>query len=142
MIGCDLFPTVLEIAAGKQAVEKSPVDGTSLVPLFENPKSDLDRKSLFWHYPHYHAGGFALPDMPSNGPYSAIRSGRWKLIERVEDGRTHLYDLATDLGEQTDVASDHAERVQEMRSELHRWYSQVDAKFLQAKGDGPQPWRP
>ncbi len=31
-----------------------------------------------------------------------------------------------------------------LRPELHRdtWYEKVDAKFLQAKEGGPEPWRP
>ena len=29
-----------------------------------------------------------------------------------------------------------------MRARLHAWYEEVDAKFLQKKDDGPEPWRP
>jgi hypothetical protein len=32
--------------------------------------------------------------------------------------------------------------VEKMRNRLHEWYKQVDAKFLQAKGDNQNPWRP
>lgn len=71
-----------------------------------------------------------------------IRMGRWKLIERFEDGTLHLYDLQEDVGERNDVAAKHPERVGEMRDKLHAWYRDVDAKFLQPRPDGPQPWRP
>ena len=33
-------------------------------------------------------------------------------------------------------------RVGAMRMRLHDWYDEVDAKFLVARPDGPQPWRP
>ena len=94
----------------------------------------LDRQSLFWHYPHYsNQGGI---------PGGAIREGDFKLVERYEDGRVHLYNLADDIGEKNDLASEHPERVAEMRGRLHAWYKSVDAKFLQPQDDGPKPWKP
>ncbi len=68
--------------------------------------------------------------------------GDWKLIERYEDGRTHLYNLRQDVGERKDLSAGHPDRVATMRGKLHAWYKQVDAKFLQRKGNGPKPWRP
>lgn len=43
-----------------------------------------------WHLPHYNNQG--------NRPAGAIREGRWKLVERYDDGRVELYDLASDPG--------------------------------------------
>ena len=109
------------------------LDGVSLAPLLLND-GPIKRKDLFWHYPHYsNQGGF---------PGGVIRSGKWKLIERYEDGRTHLFDLDTDIHERSDLAQRYPKRVKQMRARLHAWYGEVDAKFLQAKKDGPQPWRP
>ena len=69
--------------------------------------------------------------------------GDWKLIERFEDGKVHLYDLSKDIGERNDVAAKHPDRVTAMRKKLHAWYEETDAKFLQPKSpDGPRPWRP
>jgi hypothetical protein len=68
--------------------------------------------------------------------------GDWKLIERFEDGRVHLYNLVDDVAERSDVADDQPQRVDRMRTALHQWYTEVDAKFLSAKPKGPQPWRP
>ena len=39
--------------------------------------------------------------------------GDWKLIERYEDGRVHLFNLRDDVGEQNDLALKHAGRVAE-----------------------------
>ena len=94
----------------------------------------IKRKNLFWHYPHYsNQGGF---------PGGIIRSGNWKLIERFEDGRAHLFDLDKDIHERSDLAKRHPRIVKKMRMNLHNWYKEVDAKFLRAKEKGPQPWRP
>jgi arylsulfatase A-like enzyme len=132
VISTDFYPTLLELA-GLPKMPQQHLDGVSLVPLLRG-QDTLDRETLFWHYPHYsNQGGF---------PGGAIRRGKWKLIERYEDGRVHLYDLDTDPGERRDLAETQPERVAEMRDRLHRWYEQVDAKFLRPKGDGPQPWKP
>tara|TARA_R110002072_G_scaffold265452_3_gene424344 strand:+ start:3129 stop:4619 length:1491 start_codon:yes stop_codon:yes gene_type:complete len=127
----DFYPTILDLCGQSPPTEKI-VDGVSLKPLLRGEPT-LDRESLYWHYPHYsNQGGF---------PGGAIREGDWKLIERYEDGRVHLYNLQEDIGELNDVAEQNAERVAAMRNRLHRWYKEVDAKFLQPK-DGQQPWHP
>jgi arylsulfatase A-like enzyme len=127
----DFYPTLLDIANVKIA---HPIDGVSLVPLLTG-KGSIKRDTLYWHYPHYsNQGGI---------PSGAIRVGDWKLVERYEDGRAHLYDLSSDIGEQNDLASDNQERVEQMRAKLHAWYREVDARFLRPReADGPKPWSP
>jgi len=132
VISTDFYPTILDIA-GVDAKPEQHKDGKTLVPLLRGAKG-LDRDALYWHYPHYsNQGGM---------PGGAIRMGRYKLIERFEDGRVHLYDLNKDIGERVDLAEKMPEQVERMRDRLHDWYKQVGAKFLEAKGDGPKPWRP
>lgn len=133
VISTDFYPTLLDIA-GLPPQPEQHKDGVSLVPLLRGKASLPEDRSLFWHYPHYsNQGGF---------PGGAIRDGAWKLVERYEDGQVHLYNLKDDIGERNDVAQDHPDRVAAMRGKLHDWYNEVGAKFLQAKPDGPQPWRP
>ncbi|MCG8653362.1 MAG: sulfatase [Pirellulales bacterium] len=132
VVSMDFYPTLLELTR-LPARPRQHLDGHSLVPLLKGGQ-DLQRSSLYWHYPHYsNQGGF---------PGAAVRSGDWKLVERFEDGRVHLFNLAKDLGELHDVAKEHPQRVKQMRQDLHRWYGQVDAKFLRRKPGGPMPWRP
>ena len=95
IISTDFFPTLLEISRGDR--KEHPIehlDGQSLVPLLKTPSTLFDR-DLFWHYPHYHAGG--------DGPYSAVRSGQWRLIEFLENSQIELYNLENDLGEKVDL---------------------------------------
>ncbi len=130
VISIDFYPTVMELTRTKINHD---IDGVSLVSLLAGGNT-LDRKSLYWHYPHYsNQGGF---------PGGAIRSQDWKLIERFEDGKVQLFNLSDDVGERDDLADREADRVARMRGDLHAWYDAVDAKFLQAKPDGPEPWRP
>ena len=134
VISTDFYPTLLELA-GLPARPRQHLDGLSLVSLLKDPKTSLPRKSLHWHYPHYsNQGGF---------PGGAIRQGDYKLIERLEDGRVHLYNLKEDIGEKTDLAEKDPERIKSMRRDLHAWYRKVDAKFLRPKQPGgPMPWKP
>ncbi len=128
----DYYPTILEMA-GLPARPEQHKDGVSLVPILKGT-GDLDRDAIFWHYPHYsNQGGF---------PGGAIRMGNYKLIERYEDGRVHLYNLADDPGERDDLAEQLPGKVRSMRERLHAWYAKVGAKFLQPKPGGPEPWRP
>lgn len=124
----DLFPTIAS-AAGIEVQHQ--VDGIDLLPALMGDA--LSRDTLYWHYPHYsNQGGI---------PAGAIRQGDYKLIERYEDGRVQLFHLKDDLSEQKDLANEMPDRVNAMRDKLHRWYREVDAKFLQEK-NGKQPWKP
>ena len=128
----DFYPTILEIASLEPKPEQHR-DGVSLVPLLTG-EGAINREALYWHYPHYSNQGGV--------PGGAIRMGQYKLIERFEDGRVHLYDLENDIGEKNDLAEDMPDKVAEMKKKLHTWYKDVDAKFLQPKPGGPMPWRP
>lgn len=115
----DYFPTILEMAAA-QRKSNATIDGRSIVPLLKDVNARLDR-NLYWHYPHYHAGG--------DGPYTAVRSGNYRLIEFHEDKSIRLYDLATDIGEQTDLSNRKPNKAAQLRSDLHRWRNSIQAQM-------------
>ncbi len=114
----DFFPTLLEVAGAKPQPGQL-LDGTSLLPLFKG--GALPERALFWHYPHYGNQGGA--------PSAAVRRGDWKLIEWQEDNRSELFNLAQDIGEQSDLAAKEPQRVAQLRDELHAWQTHVGAKF-------------
>lgn len=124
----DFLPTILDIAR-IPIPDELVIDGVSLVPLLTG--AHLPDRNLFWHYPHYsNQGGF---------PGGAIRHGNFKLIERYETGQMHLYDLDTDPGERLDLAEDLPETAAALRKDLHNWYREVDAQFLQPNAAGEAP---
>ena len=114
-------------------------DGISIVPALKGRA--LRREAIFTYFPH----NPKVPDwLP---PAVAVHQEDWKLIRVFyggEDGshRWRLYDLGEDIGEKKDLAGSQRQRVDDMRARLHAWYREVDAKFLQAKPNGPKPWRP
>lgn len=114
----DLYPTVLELAGVKPL--QSLVDGISLAPLLKSGAKP-DRAEIFWHYPHYHPGGAT--------PYSAVRSGDFRLVHFYEDGRDELYDLANDVGETKDLASAQPALAKTLRTRLDAWLKSVDAQL-------------
>ncbi len=131
VVSMDFYPTLLQMAGLKLRPDQH-LDGVSLVPLLKG-EPFLAPRDLFWHYPHYaNQGGF---------PGAAIREGDYKLIERFEDGRVHLYNLADDVGEQHDIAAEKPDLVNRLRETLHAWYDEVDARFLEPGAAGV-PWHP
>ena len=104
----DYLPTICE-ATDTLIKDDSDIDGESLWShLQSGGEKKLERDTLFWHFPHYrHAPG----------PFSAIRDGDWKLI-RWYEGRTELYNLADDVGEQKDLFSAMPEKAIELNGKL------------------------
>ena len=119
----DLYPTILELA-GLPLKPNQHVDGMSLSPLLRGD-DELDRRALFWHYPHYNRH-------PHSAPVSVMRLGSWKLIESLETGAVELYDLSVDLGEENDLSVEEAARAAEMRVALRAWQKEVGAEPMLA----------
>ncbi len=119
VITTDLYPTLLSLADVPADSSHDPtMDGSSLVPLLQDPTAALDRKALYWHYPHYY---------PTTSPVSAIRKGHWKLLEYHEDDRIELYNLAADPGESEDLSDKREDKARDLRRMLHDWRSRVGA---------------
>ncbi len=55
--------------------------------------------------------------------------GNDKLIERFEDWRVELYDLAQDPGETCDLSRERPDRARQMRQVLYDWQQQVMARI-------------
>jgi len=123
----DFYPTLLD-AAQLDLIPNQHCDGVSLVPLLKGG-NELQRKAIFWHYPHYGNQG--------GTPGSSIRMGDYKLIEFFEDNRIELYDLENDPGEKHDLSLELTECAREMKATLLQWRQQVEAKSPQPNPD----WR-
>lgn len=114
----DLLPTFAE-AAGTGVPDG--IDGKSLVPVLKEAQKTLER-DLFWHFPHYHAGG--------DSPYSAIRSGNFRLIEFHESGNLELYHLGKDLSESKNLVEENPDKASELHRRLEEWLEKVGAQML------------
>jgi arylsulfatase A-like enzyme len=124
----DLYPTLVEIADAKFPADY-PLDGVSYAGLLAGEVDSLDREAIFWHFPGYLGSG---PNLWRTLPVSAVRSGDWKLLEFLEDGRLELYNLSDDLNEQHNLADQLPEKAQELHRRLVAWRKQVNAPMPSA----------
>jgi arylsulfatase A-like enzyme len=115
VIHLDLLPTLVEMAGGQ--VEESSHDGESLLPLLEQ-SDEWPERTLFWHFPSYRG----TPNVFHQRPASAMRKGKWKLIQSLENlDDLQLYNLEEDIGERKNLASKMPEMAARLRSELEDW---------------------
>jgi arylsulfatase A len=122
----DLYPTVLD-AAGLPPLPAQHRDGVDLRPLVDG-SGGLPERPLFWHFPHYN-------EHPSSVPSSVIRQGSWKLIETFDPEGVELYDLATDLGETTNLAAEQPDRRDTLLAMLEAWRVRVGAERMEPNPD-------
>ncbi|MCA8995458.1 MAG: sulfatase [Planctomycetaceae bacterium] len=115
-ISIDFWPTLADVS-GFEGEASQDIDGLSLVPLFNDSDATLDRKAIYFHYPHYH----------HSRPAGAIRVGDWKLIEFFEDDRLELYNLEDDISEERNLATEQPERASRLRAQLEEWRESIDA---------------
>lgn len=119
VISIDYYPTMLELA-GLPARPQQHRDGVSLVKLLKGG-TELNRETIYWHYPHYHGSAWA--------PGAALRQGDWKLIEFYDEGAAELYNLKDDIGERNNLAAKEPARLEKLRGQLREWQKSVGAKM-------------
>ena len=117
VIGHDFYPTILSLANIEPPKDRV-LDGEDVSLLF-NASNGLGRKSIFWHYPHYHGSGWR--------PGAAIRVGDWKLIEFYESETVELYNLAEDISEQNDLSAIYPKKVRVLKRRLSRLQKSMQA---------------
>jgi len=120
IVTTDVFPTLLEVA-GLKPKPGVPEDGESLIPLITG-KSELKRKSLFFHYPNY-------AFHKRNRLAGAVVAGRHKLIRFYDDDSIELYDLEADLGEKNDLSKLKPDLARKMLKRLNNWLKESNAKM-------------
>lgn len=135
----DIMPTVLDVANIKR--KKLPLDGESMVPLFDAKYDKQIHDYLFW------AGGnnYILPtvngvrrklEIPKPGSQDnppaawAVRSDKWKVVYFEQTDQTHLYDLSKNAEEwdEYDLAAEHPEVIEELTAEFKKWFREVHGK--------------
>jgi arylsulfatase A-like enzyme len=118
VIQLDLAPTILA-AAGVPAPADARFDGVNLLPYLTGEKAGAPHQALFWRF----------------GGQVAVRAGDWKLVKAAEPGPggaaarraastldgAKLFNLRTDIGEETDLAEKNPEKVKELAALWAAW---------------------
>ena len=135
----DLYPTLLELSGAARPQDYA-LDGVSYLQLLTNPGASLNRDAIFWHFPGYLGAGAGKW---RTTPVSAVRSGNWKLLEYLEDGRQELYDLRNDVGEAHNLAATEQGTLELLHEKLDEWRKKVGAPMPTANAaSGEQSDRP
>jgi arylsulfatase A-like enzyme len=104
VIQLDILPTCIA-AAGGQVASEWQLDGVNLLPYLQGQKTEKPHETLYWRF----------------GQQMAIRHGDWKLVKANDIAKPALFNLAKDIGEQTDLAAAQPERAAELKGLWDRW---------------------
>jgi len=107
----DILPTFAALAGARLPTDRA-IDGKDIWPLVSGRSGARSPHEAFFYYSAY-------------GDLSAVRSGQWKLHIKAPASRASakekeaaplpaLYDLSVDVGEQTNVAADHPDIVEQL----------------------------
>jgi arylsulfatase A-like enzyme len=136
-ISFDISATALA-AAGADATA---IDGVDLIPFVKGDKSGAPHDILFWR----------SRTMSNN--YGA-RQGDWKYVHSTEGdaapgpkqkpAQDRLFNLATDISEQRDLAAEHPAKLAELKKLYAAWSDEVDAdcRKLGLEPKFPKPAKP
>ena len=116
----DWYPTLLDML---DVDTDLPFDGVSQVSAISGKPGA--RESICCFVPQY---------LPKTGtrPSTYLRRGDWKLIRFHSDGkdqidRFELYNLRDDIGEKTNLADQHPDRVRSMNKEITEYLVEIEA---------------
>jgi arylsulfatase A-like enzyme len=101
----DILPTVLA-AAGEKADPAWKLDGVDLLPYLTGKETGRPHETLYWRF----------------GNQWAVRHGDWKLVGgNGGDLNGELYNLADDISESKNLASENADKFTELKTLYEAW---------------------
>lgn len=132
IMNIDMTPTFLDIAGGSMP-EDHIVDGQSFLPILAGNTPDDWRSTFVYQY-------FWEDAFPQTPTVYAIRGDRYKYIyyHGLWD-KNEFYDLKTDPQEMHNLINvpEHQQRIQEMKSEMFRIFSENGASDVRFRPPGP-----
>jgi len=114
----DIYPTLVDILGVKIPNQVQPLDGISLLPLFDGKMKTRPKPMGFWQY------GEDQPTFNTDSGPSAWNDNQYKLVKPAP-GKWELYDLAADRSETTDIAGKHPDVLKRMKADLEAWQLSV-----------------
>ncbi|HET6441832.1 MAG TPA: sulfatase [Phycisphaerae bacterium] len=119
----DILPTFAGLAGARAPTDRV-IDGKDIWPLVSGRPGARSPHEAFFYYSAY-------------GDLSAVRRGQWKLHIKAPASRASakekeavplpaLYDLSVDVGEQTNVAADHPDVVEQLTKTAAEFDAQLE----------------
>ena len=100
-------PTACAVAGAKADADS---DGVNLLKYLTGDDTTAPHEALYWRF----------------GPQKAIRKGKWKLADwrdfkTKQNSGWQLYDLATDVGEKTNLAASQPQLAADLSAAWEKW---------------------
>jgi arylsulfatase A-like enzyme len=110
----DYFPTTLDLLGFRMKAQPEPIDGVSLVPLFEGKMTERPVP-----IPFETIGGTGSNNSRGS-PRMALVDNRYKFLTDMDgtSGTDQLFDLLADRGETKNLAAERADLAQAMKAQL------------------------
>lgn len=107
----DLMPSLLDLATDKKLTG---VDGMSFRQVMKG-KEKWNERTVFFHEK------MARPNTTGDSPCTAMRSGKYKFMHYLETNAEELYDLSTDIKEETNLVEQLPAVAKKMREAMTAW---------------------
>jgi arylsulfatase len=113
----DLLPTLCELCevtpSATSAEKPAKFDGTSLAGLLRGTQQKLPERTLVVQY-----------GQEPKKFESCVLRGKWRLVKGEE-----LYDIASDLAQENDLAQKHPEIVKQLRDHYEQWWAGIEPRL-------------
>jgi len=127
----DIFPTFMDYAG---ITSPRNLDGRSLMPVLRGDLNYKAHDKLIWMSQNAENWGMhGIRDQVKAPAGFMVREGNWMLRYDLVEKKPYLFDLASDVGEKTDLAEKHPERTEKMMGIFREWFSQMKK---------PMVWKP
>lgn len=113
----DLVPTLLDITAAKPP-QGTQFDGEVLAATLLGHSNASRKAPIFFRRPPDRDAFYGDDDLPD----LAVRDGKWKFLCEYDGSEPELFDMETDRGETTNVASAHPAAVDRLTTSLIAWH--------------------
>lgn len=141
----DIYPTVLAATGATAPKQIQPLDGVSLLPLFDGKMTERGKAIGFWADARRPTAHAALLDWPYK-LHTDAGAGRGKKGRASGEAKpVLLYDVSKDPNETSDLAAQQPERVTKMTAALDAWKASVGRSLAGAdygSEAGPLPPSP
>lgn len=143
IINLDLYPTFAALANIKLPSNKI-LDGENLLPVFKGEQTSTRRDKIFWHFPGYLDRTVirGRDSLFRSRPVTTMRKGDYKIMlyheewmldggwdKRMTNNSVELYNLNSDPGERTNIASLNPHKRDELIKDLQGWIKSTNAKM-------------
>ena len=118
----DLIPSLLDLTSVDPPAGAE-FDGEDLAPVLIGQSDESRKKPLFFRRPPEHDKNFQFKNLPD----LAVRRGEWKLLCDFDGSHKKLYNVESDPGESTNVATGHPEITKRLVKAVLQWNSEMPA---------------